>query len=112
MLLRGSSHARLAKTALAKSALRQSQPAWLEMLNGSPSAHRARHRGLPPGPPLGAGAQAKESPAVSVEHPLGHLPRCPTRVYPACCGLAVPRSMPLGPPTGRMDQAQCPLGNG
>ena len=58
------------------------------------------------------GLKEARQPAVSVGRPLANLPRCPTRVYPACCQLAVPRSMPLAPPTGRMDQAQCPLDNG
>ena len=105
MLLRGSSHARLAKTALVRLRVILLPPVVC-------SCPRARHGGAPPGPPPGTGAQAREGPAVSVGHPLANLPRSPTRVYPACCGLAVPRSMPLGPPTGRMDQAQCPLGNG
>ena len=80
-----------------------------------------REAAPPPGPGTGARPPGRHrepgpEPGRAPRCPLATLrpacPGAPTRVYPGCCQLAVPRRPPLASPTGGMDQAQCPLLNG
>ena len=97
----------IAKTALALRVIRRSIRRLLPPV--ACSCPRARHRGAPTGPPPGTGARAGDGPAVSVDHPLASLPRCPNPGMPGLLTACRTEETAVGLANCRMGQVQCPL---